>query len=93
MAIQHRNGGIWTNSGGLGWSNQYDERVWDYNVDIAEAAARAGFDEIMFDYIRFPTDGPIEDAVWPGRVNERKGDTSPASSPTRASGSSRSARG
>jgi hypothetical protein len=75
MAIQHRNGGIWTNSAGLGWSNQYDERVWDYNVDIAEAAARAGFDEIMFDYIRFPTDGPIEDAVWPGRVNERKGDT------------------
>ena len=75
LAIQHRNGGIWTNSAGLGWSNQYDERVWDYNVDIAEAAARAGFDEIMFDYIRFPTDGPIEDAVWPGRVNERKGDT------------------
>jgi hypothetical protein len=75
MAIQHRNGGIWTNSGGLGWSNQYDERVWDYNVDIAESAARAGFDEIMFDYIRFPTDGPIEDAVWPGRVNERKGET------------------
>ncbi len=75
LAIQHRSGGIWTNSAGLGWSNQYDERVWDYNVDIAEAAARAGFDEIMFDYIRFPTDGPIEDAVWPGRVNERKGDT------------------
>jgi len=75
MAIRHRNGGIWTNSGGLGWSNQYDERVWDYNVDIAEAAARAGFDEIMFDYIRFPTDGPIEDAVWPGKVNERKSET------------------
>jgi hypothetical protein len=75
LAIRHRNGGIWTNSGGLGWSNQYDERVWDYNLDIAEAAARAGFDEIMFDYIRFPTDGPIEDAVWPGRVNERKGET------------------
>jgi hypothetical protein len=75
MAIRHRSGGIWTNSAGLGWSNQYDERVWDYNVDIAEAAARAGFDEIMFDYIRFPTDGPIEDAVWPGKVNERKADT------------------
>ena len=34
-------------------------RVWDYNVDIAEAAARAGFDEIMFDYVRFPTDGVV----------------------------------
>jgi len=75
MAIQRRGGGIWTNDGGLGWTNQYDKRVWDYNVDIAESAARAGFDEIMFDYVRFPSDGPIELAQWPGRVNERKGVT------------------
>jgi hypothetical protein len=33
--------------------------VWDYNVDVAVAAARAGFDEIMFDYVRFPSDGDI----------------------------------
>ena len=73
LAIQRRGGGVWTNAGGLGWSNPYDERVWDYNVDIAEAAARAGFDEIMFDYVRFPTDGDIESAVFPGKTQERKG--------------------
>jgi hypothetical protein len=75
MAIQRRGGGIWTNSIGLGWSNPYNEKVWDYNVDIAEAAARAGFDEIMFDYIRFPTDGDLSTAVFPGKVKERKGET------------------
>ena len=75
MAIKMRGGGVWKNYGGLGWSNQYDKRVWDYNVDIAESAARAGFDEVMFDYVRFPTDGPMEAAVWPGKVNERKGVT------------------
>ena len=75
MAIQHRGGGIWTNSIGLGWSNPYNKKVWDYNVDIAEAAARAGFDEIMFDYIRFPTDGDLSSAVFPGKVNERKSET------------------
>jgi hypothetical protein len=74
-AIQRRGGGIWTNDIGLGWANQYDKRVWDYNVDIAEAAARAGFDEVMFDYVRFPTDGDIESAVFPGKVNERRGET------------------
>jgi hypothetical protein len=74
MAIQRRGGGIFT-SNGLGWSNEYDKRVWDYNVDIAEAAARAGFDEIMFDYVRFPSDGQVGEAVYPGRVNERKGET------------------
>jgi hypothetical protein len=73
LAIQRRGGGIWTNHAGLGWSNPYDERVWDYNVDVAEAAARAGFDEIMFDYVRFPSDGDVESAVFPGRTRERKG--------------------
>jgi hypothetical protein len=75
LGIQRRGGGVWTNSIGLGWSNPYNRKVWDYNVDIAEAAARAGFDEIMFDYLRFPTDGDLSTAVFPGKVNERKGET------------------
>lgn len=75
MAIQRRGGGVWTTSGGLGWANPYDKRVWDYDVDIAESAARAGFDEIMFDYVRFPSDGDIEAAVFPGKTGERKGET------------------
>ena len=75
LAIRRRGGGIWLNDAGLGWSNPYDKRVWDYNVDVAEAAARAGFDEIMFDYVRFPSDGDVEAAVYPGRRRERKGET------------------
>src|SRR5919202_1870120 len=31
LAIQNRNGGIWRSSGGLGWTNPYNKRVWDYN--------------------------------------------------------------
>ena len=58
-AIRTSGGGIWQNHAGLGWTNPYDKRVWDYNVSIAEVAARAGFDEIQFDYVRFPTDGKL----------------------------------
>jgi hypothetical protein len=72
MAIRRPDGGIWTTSAGLGWANPYDERVWDYNLDVAEAAVRAGFDEIMFDYVRFPTDGDTSSAVFPGRRHEPK---------------------
>jgi hypothetical protein len=72
MAIRRTDGGVWTTSGGLGWSNPYDERVWKYNVDIAKAAVKAGFDEIMFDYVRFPTDGDLASAVFPGREREHK---------------------
>ena len=42
--------------------------MWDYNVSIAEVAARAGFDEIQFDYVRFPTDGDVDSIVYPGKT-------------------------
>ncbi len=70
LAIQRSDGSTWLDNRGLGWSNQYNRKVWEYNVSIAKAAVKAGFDEIQFDYVRFPSDGPTESAVWPGKVNE-----------------------
>jgi hypothetical protein len=75
LAIRRPDGSVWTTSAGLAWVNEYDKRVWKYDVDVAESAARAGFDEIMFDYVRFPSDGDIASAIWPGKVNEAKGQT------------------
>ena len=39
---------------GLAWVNPYKEEVWDYLCTLAECASRDGFDEIQFDYVRFP---------------------------------------
>jgi len=39
------------------WVDPYSEDVWDYTAAIARELRRRGFDEIQFDYIRFPTDG------------------------------------
>jgi hypothetical protein len=75
LAIRTPEGGVWTTSSGLGWANPYDERVWKYNVDVAEAAVKAGFDEIMFDYVRFPTDGDVSRAVFAHRKAEPKAAT------------------
>ena len=36
------------------WVDPSRKEVWDYNINIAEEAARYGFDEIQFDYVRFP---------------------------------------
>ena len=74
MAVRTRGGGIWETTQGLAWVNPYDRRVWDYAVSVAAAAARAGFDEIMLDYIRFPSDGDVGSAVYPGKTSERKGE-------------------
>ncbi len=73
LAIRTRGGGVWKTSGGLAWVNPYDRRVWDYAVSVAEVAARAGFDEIMFDYARFPSDGDLSQAVYPGRTSQPRG--------------------
>jgi hypothetical protein len=73
LAIRRPDGSVWTNDVGLGWTNPYDRRVWDYNIEIAKAAAQRGFDEIQFDYVRFPSDGDVENAVYRGKVNEGLG--------------------
>ena len=57
------------------WLDPYSREVWDYDLAAAEAAARAGFNEIQFDYCRFPSDGntstckyPHQDARPPAQV-------------------------
>jgi hypothetical protein len=64
LAVRRAGGGRWLDRAGLGWANPYDRRVWRYNADVAIAAAKAGFDEILFDYVRFPSDGDVDAAVY-----------------------------
>ncbi len=40
--------------GGGVWVNPKSTAVWDYNIELALEAYRLGFDEVQFDYIRFP---------------------------------------
>jgi hypothetical protein len=69
-AIRTTSGGVWENGAGLGWTNEYDPFVWNYLISLSKAAANLGFDEIQYDYVRFPTDGNTADAVWPHRTAE-----------------------
>jgi hypothetical protein len=78
LAIRRADGSRWLNNGGLGWTNEYDKRVWKYNVDIAVQAARLGFDEIQFDYVRFPSDGDLSQIRYPGTHTQPMGWTIPA---------------
>lgn len=44
-----------TEDGVLLWTSPMDKKLWEYNVGLAEEAAELGFQEIQFDYVRFPT--------------------------------------
>jgi hypothetical protein len=75
LAVLRTDGSRWLNNGGLGWTNPYDKRVWRYAVAIGRAAAKAGFDEIQFDYVRFPSDGDLSQIVYRHKRAEPKGIT------------------
>ncbi|HEY5576381.1 MAG TPA: putative glycoside hydrolase [Clostridiaceae bacterium] len=73
-AIQLKAGGVYKDKAGKIWVNPFDEYVWKYLVALSEEAALRGFDEIQYDYVRFP-DGasyynPITD--FPGRNGRDK---------------------
>ncbi len=55
LAIKNSKGSLWLENGKTPWTNPYNEEVWDYNIAIAKEAISKGFDEIQFDYVRFPT--------------------------------------
>ena len=61
--IQTANGAPYANYGGF--TNFADPVVRDYNIDIAEEAARAGIDDILYDYVRRP-DGALSGFRFPG---------------------------
>ncbi len=54
LAVRTPAGGIWRDRENLAWVDPFRREVWEYNIRIAEEAARLGFDEIQFDYVRFP---------------------------------------
>ncbi len=54
LAVKTRNGSIWRDRERLAWTDPFKPEVRDYNIAVALEAARAGFDEIQFDYVRFP---------------------------------------
>jgi hypothetical protein len=78
LAIHKSDGSLWHTNGGLAWLNPYNRTAWRYDVDVAVAAAKAGFDEVQFDYVRFPSDGDISIMRFPGAHPQPKNATVPA---------------
>jgi len=56
---------LWEDHKGLSWVDPSSKEVWDYNIALAKDAILHGFDEINFDYIRFPSDGDFSNMGFP----------------------------
>lgn len=54
LAVKTSNGKVWRDREQLAWTDPFQREVLDYNIGVALEAAQSGFDEIQFDYVRFP---------------------------------------
>lgn len=71
-SVQTSSGNVWKDRKGLSWMDPSSERVWKYIVALAKDSYEIGFDEINFDYVRFPTDGSLDDMVFPKSGHQDK---------------------
>ncbi|MCI0542189.1 putative glycoside hydrolase [bacterium] len=72
LTVKRGDGGTWKDRKGAVWLDTGSEVVWEYAVRIGEEAYNVGFDEINFDYVRFPSDGNMEDIFFPFSRNRDK---------------------
>ncbi|MDP3965374.1 MAG: putative glycoside hydrolase [bacterium] len=54
----------WKDHKGLSFIDVSAKPYWDYIIKIAKASYETGFDELNFDYIRFPSDGNMKDTFY-----------------------------
>lgn len=67
-----KNGGLWKDNKGLTWTDAGNKDQWKYIEDVAAYAYSIGFDEVNFDYIRFPSDGILKDMLLPDSEGQDK---------------------
>lgn len=70
-AIKAKSGGLWHDNKGLTWVDPTRPEVWNYNVAIAKEVIKLGFDEINFDYVRFPSDGNMSQVIYTNGQEEK----------------------
>lgn len=65
-AINTKAGAIWRDRKGLAFIDPTYKEYWDYIITLSKVCEEVGFDELNFDYIRYPTDGNLKDMVFKG---------------------------
>lgn len=64
LAVKTKAGAVWKDRKGISWLDPCSKEVWDYTVKIAKETEKVGFDELNFDYIRFPSDGDMKNIAY-----------------------------
>ncbi|MBM3130124.1 MAG: hypothetical protein FJ009_16055 [Chloroflexi bacterium] len=68
QAVRYPNGTVFFETGGAAWVNPFVPENGSYVIALAKEIAAIGFDEVQFDYVRFP--GLAGNFYWGAEYNE-----------------------
>jgi hypothetical protein len=73
-SVQDVNGGLWRDRLNFAWVDAFNDSIWVYAAQLAAEAVAMGFNEVQFDYVRFPDEpkARMAHAIFPAR---HKGET------------------
>jgi len=74
QAVQTTTGEVWNDHKGLSFIDVASQDYWQQVVDLSVLSYNLGFDEINFDYVRYPSDGNLDDIYFPQSVVSQYGD-------------------
>lgn len=70
LAVKKKSdGGVWKDYKGLSFIDVGAKSYWDYIVDLSKKSYEIGFDELNYDYVRYPSDGNMQDTLYTWAVN------------------------
>jgi len=64
FSLKTTTGDIWRDRNKAAWLDPFNEDSWSYSIDLAKEAVKIGFDEVQFDYVRFPADGKVKNLSY-----------------------------
>jgi len=72
-AVQKKGGGVWKDYKGLAFVDVGSRPYWDHVVELSKISYALGFDELNYDYVRYPSDGPMSQTVYTHSAGKSKG--------------------
>jgi hypothetical protein len=68
LAVQRKDGTVWRDGKGLSFIDVGAHPYWDHIVELSVDAYNIGFDELNFDYVRYPSDGDMQNIAFPSSM-------------------------
>ncbi len=68
LAVQKKDGTVWRDGKGLSFIDVGSRPYWDHIVELAVDSYNIGFDELNFDYVRYPSDGDMQNIAFPSSM-------------------------